>query len=618
MFKQRSNVDKTMEFYRAVPMNSSSQSSSVITPVSNDTSKEKSTKATESSSSTEKSKRHKHRKHHGHGKKKQRVYVDESPESGPPLPISMQFDDSVAKEIGSKKLDLGNTSVETCPENISAVDESMMKKHQPGSVKKPSLDPPEEEDGPPLPPSMAFMPFDDSLAKSSKQECHGVIAVEQDYGSNEAPVPLTMMQFDDSLAKCKMKDLTATSNEEVGVHNYKTVYNNGSTEEESPSPPSFIVEEEPQDEMSAISLSTTRPSPINPNDQLRSHPDHRTISIVENQNQGGMSGQSDEESNQESASMNSNSSSGDIEEGGMNNIEDDILANAVLVDDEEVYDAECVSNQQASSVNEQSSAQQHVIINQNLMSPASVQEEHPKARTTHFWESRCFVFSIVLIVLIIAGSVIGGIVAYLQGKGSNENGTSAVTSQHNQRLPTTYINTPITVDISFSQGEEDDGLFEVKNITENASNGTCTVGKDGDSITYMPDEGFVGTDLCTYIVCDEEGCDEASVEVKVTEEVEEIDSTSTVSTFYILYEYNIPDFISILTFIAPVSYFFHNANQGVHNNVIIIDNHYKTYNNNIYNHHRTNNNNNYYYYCGHNFVVCRLECWIVWNVCSKL
>ena len=67
----------------------------------------------------------------------------------------------------------------------------------------------------------------------------------------------------------------------------------------------------------------------------------------------------------------------------------------------------------------------------------------------------------------------------------------------------------------------------------------------------MPDEGFVGTDLCTYVVCDEEGCDEASVKVKVTEEVEEIDSTSTVSTFYILYEC-IPDFTSILTFIAPV------------------------------------------------------------------
>ena len=611
MFKQRSNMEKTMEFYRAVPMNSSSQSSSVITPVSNDSSKEK------------RHHRHKHRKHHGHSKKKQRVYVDESPESGPPLPISMQFDDSVAKETGRKKLDLGNTSVETCPENISAFDESM-NKHKPVSVKKPSLDPPEEEDGPPLPPSMAFIPFDDSLAKSSKQKSHCVIAVEQDYGSNEAPVPLTM-QFDDSLAKCKAKDFTATNYEEVGVHNYKTVYNNGSAEEESPSPPSFIVEEEPQDEMSAISLSTTRPSPINPNHQLRSHPDHRTISIEQNQNQGGMAGQSDEESEEsddESASMNSNSSSGDIEEGGMNNIEDDILANAVLVDDEEVYDAECISNQQASSVNEQSSAQQHVIINQNLMSPASVQEEHPKARTTHFWESRCFVFSIVLIVLIIAGSVIGGIVAYLQGKGSNENGTSAITSQHGQRLPTTYINTPITVDISFSQGEEDDSLFEVKNITENASNGTCTVGEDGDSITYMPDEGFVGTDLCTYIVCDEEGCDEASVKVKVTEEVEETDSTSTVSTFYVV-EYNIPDFISFLTFIAPVSYFFHNANQGVHIIIIIIiiiiDNHHKTYNNNIYNHHRTNNNiynnnNN----CGHNFVVCRLECWTVWNVCSKL
>ena len=526
MFKQRSNMDKTMEFYRAVTMNSSSQSSSssVITPVSNGSSKEKSTKATESSSSTEKSKRHKHRKHHGHGKKKQRVYVDESPESGPPLPISMQFDDSVAKETGRKKLDLGNTSVETCPENKSAFDESMMKKHQPGSVKKPSLDPPEEEDGPPLPPSMAFMPFDDSLVKSSKQKSL-CVTVEQGDGSNEAPVPLTMMQFDDSLVKGKMKDLTATNNGEVGVHNYKTVYHKESTEEESPSPPSYIFEEEPQDEMSAISLSTTRPSPINLNHQLRSHPDHRPISIEENQNQGGLSGQSDEESNEESASM--DSSSGDIEEGGMN-IEDDILANAVLVDDEEVYDAECVSNQQASSVNEQSSAQQHVIINQNLMSPASVQEEHPKARTTHFWESRCFVFSIVLIVLIIAGSVIGGIVAYLQGKGSNENGTSAVTSQHNQRLPTTYINTPITVDISFSQGEEDDGLIEVKNITENASNGTCTVGEDGDSITYMPDEGFVGTDLCTYVVCDEEGCDEASVKVKVTEEVEETDSTSTV------------------------------------------------------------------------------------------
>lgn len=40
----------------------------------------------------------------------------------------------------------------------------------------------------------------------------------------------------------------------------------------------------------------------------------------------------------------------------------------------------------------------------------------------------------------------------------------------------------------------------IKTITANGLNGNCSIDEDGSSITYTPNEGFVGTDSCSYIV----------------------------------------------------------------------------------------------------------------------
>ncbi|WP_167619889.1 Ig-like domain-containing protein [Maribellus sediminis] len=84
----------------------------------------------------------------------------------------------------------------------------------------------------------------------------------------------------------------------------------------------------------------------------------------------------------------------------------------------------------------------------------------------------------------------------------------------------TNANTPIDIPVLEDNGNgpdtdpEGDDL-SVSSIDGYPSNGSVTINGDG-TITYIPDEGFTGTDSFTYIVCDPSGlCDEASVTVTV-------------------------------------------------------------------------------------------------------
>ena len=44
--------------------------------------------------------------------------------------------------------------------------------------------------------------------------------------------------------------------------------------------------------------------------------------------------------------------------------------------------------------------------------------------------------------------------------------------------------------------------LSVKSITSVASNGECSIGLDLTEVVYVPNDGFSGTDKCTYEACD--------------------------------------------------------------------------------------------------------------------
>jgi len=63
----------------------------------------------------------------------------------------------------------------------------------------------------------------------------------------------------------------------------------------------------------------------------------------------------------------------------------------------------------------------------------------------------------------------------------------------------TLFNEAITVDVLVNDTQAEGLALDVRNITTNATNGTCV--KDGDGVEYTPNAGFVGTDSCVYTAC---------------------------------------------------------------------------------------------------------------------
>jgi len=63
----------------------------------------------------------------------------------------------------------------------------------------------------------------------------------------------------------------------------------------------------------------------------------------------------------------------------------------------------------------------------------------------------------------------------------------------------TPFNENITVDVLANDTQAEGLALDVRNITTDATNGTCV--KDGDGVKYTPNAGFVGTDSCVYTAC---------------------------------------------------------------------------------------------------------------------
>jgi len=62
-----------------------------------------------------------------------------------------------------------------------------------------------------------------------------------------------------------------------------------------------------------------------------------------------------------------------------------------------------------------------------------------------------------------------------------------------------------------------DSPLNLANVTD-AANGTCVANEEDNTVTYTPNTGFVGIDICLYSVCDDnELCDEGAIIISVDE-----------------------------------------------------------------------------------------------------
>lgn len=112
-----------------------------------------------------------------------------------------------------------------------------------------------------------------------------------------------------------------------------------------------------------------------------------------------------------------------------------------------------------------------------------------------------------------------------QGACDNATVTFTVTPTSGNQTPnaqndfsTTTLNNNVTITV-LNNDSDPDGDDLVVTIVSPPSNGSVVVNGDG-SITYSPDNGFVGTDLFTYQICDDGTpalCDEATVTIIVNE-----------------------------------------------------------------------------------------------------
>lgn len=85
---------------------------------------------------------------------------------------------------------------------------------------------------------------------------------------------------------------------------------------------------------------------------------------------------------------------------------------------------------------------------------------------------------------------------------------------------TTSLNTPIIVDVTSNDFVQGMGELEVTD-TGGAEHGRCRL-TDDNQIQYIPDPGFIGTDHCGYIVCQNSICDEGIAAIKVMNQWDEI------------------------------------------------------------------------------------------------
>ena len=75
---------------------------------------------------------------------------------------------------------------------------------------------------------------------------------------------------------------------------------------------------------------------------------------------------------------------------------------------------------------------------------------------------------------------------------------------------------PVTINVTGNDQQTDGDAFAIDSYTQPA-NGTVVLNADG-TFTYMPNSGFTGTDTFTYTICDDDGCDTATVTIIVTGE----------------------------------------------------------------------------------------------------
>jgi gliding motility-associated-like protein len=79
---------------------------------------------------------------------------------------------------------------------------------------------------------------------------------------------------------------------------------------------------------------------------------------------------------------------------------------------------------------------------------------------------------------------------------------------------TTALNTTVSINVIANDQQTENDPFGITTFTQPA-NGTVT--QNGGQLVYTPNNGYVGTDVFSYTICDNDGCSTATVTVTVTD-----------------------------------------------------------------------------------------------------
>ncbi len=80
----------------------------------------------------------------------------------------------------------------------------------------------------------------------------------------------------------------------------------------------------------------------------------------------------------------------------------------------------------------------------------------------------------------------------------------------------TLINTPVDISILINDSDPDGDVITLGPLLDQPENGSFLVGIDGTTLTYIPNDGFIGVDCFDYQICDPDGlCDTATVCITV-------------------------------------------------------------------------------------------------------
>lgn len=310
---------------------------------------------------------------------------DCSSSSSAPIPADFAFDDSISTRSSMKAQKILDESgpvaldVSESPLPPSTYDESFSKAyHLKKTIRRDDIDCPVHENAP-MP--VGFV-FDDSTKSSIKFKMHS----KASYGEN--------------INTCNSILPPDETEQNSKPFSYEGV---GSAQQDT--------SKFPNEGACCSERRSTVPLPENPNGSFHSNINHHTELSTETQ---ATSRNTTNTCFQHSGSSSTNSST-DIERGLANEFE--IVADAVAVEEPDIYDAQVVSNDEATAPN--------IVINQTYSYP----DEQARHKGKGMWDSKfCYPVMILIALILGCGFIILGITLGIKKKNNPNNYTNSTTN----------------------------------------------------------------------------------------------------------------------------------------------------------------------------------------------